>query len=460
LEDASSSQDEQQLEPPESVLEVAKRAQAAKWEVEWVPLKEAPPRLVVGLPNGRDQRPLAVGSRRAEQLLTIPFEQFRVLGDYLAINNTTESYFEALIRPSSRFVPLRVSLIHIPGTEIIRNLDSFNSEDSDEVLDSTEEVSTAIDRPGRVGPYDRWKLRISDESKPWSIEFSEASTEFAALTNDISVRRYDDGRRSLTTLKIFGLSTVRHDEALRQLEDVSGAIFFELDLRYSALYELSHYQARRPSRPYRQQRIEQPPLLPRFRYPPEALNLYHYGRSAYGMPLLQFLAFYQVLEFFFPQHFRRHLLQRLRQELMEPRFDVGNDSHLTRILSLASTSGRGNASEREQLKATINACIDESTLRGFLEEDPDRLELLGDKKRIKGIPVLETKNRAASLLDQTAERIYALRCRIVHTKGDGADTIADLLLPSGPEAAALDADVDLVQFLAQKAIIAGGSAIN
>lgn len=452
---------DQQLEPPQSVVTVANRTKAAKWDIEWQSSRDGAPRLIVGVPNGRDKRRLAVGVRRAEQLLDVRFEDFRVLGDYLAINNPVQSYVEALIRPSMRFAVSSTILSNVPGVEVINDSNSLDAEDSDEALDSGGEVSTSVGRTSRIPLRrgDKWRLSINDAAKSWRIEFSEASPSIIALINDIALRHNLD--RLPATLKIYGFEEAHYDDALRRFEDICGAVFFELDLRYGVLYELSRVTSRRPPMSYRPQRIEQPPLLPRFRYPPEALSLYHYGRSASSMPLLQFLAFYQVLEFFFPQYFRRHLLQRVRQEIMDPRFDMANDSHVANIISLASSSGRGNSSEREQLKATINACVDESTLRSFLEDDPDRMKFLGDKKKIKGIPALDSTSRSAPLLDQTSERIYAVRCRIVHTKSDSSsDTVSDLMLPSGPEAAALSADVELVQFLAQKAIIASGSALR
>lgn len=45
---------------------------------------------------------------------------------------------------------------------------------------------------------------------------------------------------------------------------------------------------------------------------------------------------------------------------------------------------------------------------------------------------------------------------MVHAKSDGGDVAVDLLLPGSPEAVSLVADISVLQFLAQKAIVAGG----
>ena len=448
------------------MVTVEERAQAVGWQTHWrtvpstIPSGEQQRYLLIEIPNGRDVRTVSFTSRRAEQLAGIPFEQFRIIGNYHAISNPTESYIEASIRPANRFPGRSLELINIPGVELVSRQTLSAHEYGDEPSEALEPVNGSSAESQKVKWGDRWRLKISDPSKSWFAEFSEASPAGAVLISDVA-RRTTTRQTLPTTFKLFGVSAATHDEALRVLEEISGAVFFELDLRYGVSYEISRYTAPRPLRTWHHTRVEQPPLIPRFHYPAEALSLYNYGRSASGMPLLQYLAFYQVLEFFFPQHFKRHQLLRLRQELIDPRFDVTNDGHVARILSLASAgSGRGGASERDQLKATIGGCTDENTLRDFINEDADRLEALGDKKRIKNVPVIDMGQRAASILDQTAERIYSLRCRIVHTKGDGGENTADFLLPSSQEATSLSIDVELIQFIAQKAIIASGSPLG
>jgi hypothetical protein len=133
----------------------------------------------------------------------------------------------------------------------------------------------------------------------------------------------------------------------------------------------------------------------------------------------------------------------------------------TRLLRHASTSGRsGYGSERDQLKATIYGCTDEVDIRDLLAGDPEFFKSLTERKSIKDVPVIDDNNRATPFLDQIVARVYALRCRVVHAKADGGDAAVDLLLPGSNEAKAMAADVALAQFIAQKAIVAGASALQ
>lgn len=284
------------------------------------------------------------------------------------------------------------------------------------------------------------------------------SDEFLGLVSDPTTRFGGSYRR--ITLKIYGVDAPQHDDAVHRLEDIAGALLFDLDLRYGVSLSLVHYTQRPSSRSQISDPMRSPPSLPRMRYASEPLSLYNYGRSASGMPLLQFLAYYQVLEFFFPMYFRQDVVRRLRQEIASPRFDVSEDAQVARLLTLAASGGRsGYGNERDQLKATVVGCIDELALRDFLSASPDRVECLADKKRIKNVPIINADSHNPTVLDQVVARVYGLRCRIVHAKADGGEMAMDLLLPGSSEAAALEHDVAVLQFLAQKAIVASGSAL-
>jgi hypothetical protein len=268
-------------------------------------------------------------------------------------------------------------------------------------------------------------------------------------------------RRRRDTLKLFGVDAPQHDDALRKLEGIGGAFLFDLNLRYGVAFEIAN-QRPLPSRyGYEAPPIKQPPSLPRLQYPTQALSLYSYGISASQMPLLQFLAYYQALEYFFPVYSQGEMLRRLRQMITSPRFEVSDDADLAKILQLVSTGGRsGYGNEKEQLKATVYGCVENSNMLEFLRTDLDFFRPLSDKKTINGVPIIDENNRGMPILDQVVARVYALRNRVVHAKADGGETAVELLLPGSAEARSMSADIALVQFLAQKAIVASGTGIQ
>jgi hypothetical protein len=208
-------------------------------------------------------------------------------------------------------------------------------------------------------------------------------------------------------------------------------------------------------RPRRSAPSEHPPKFPRNQYAGQALELYQYGRFAAGLPLLEYLAYYQSLEYFFPFFAREQTVNSVRSQLLHPAFDAEDDGALGRLINLAAPAGRGGMAEREQLRATVRACISEAVLREFMESDVSYTQHFCDKKQaVKGVGTIQLSQTQTDLRDQVADRIYAIRCRIVHAKQDGGAANVDVLLPASAEADSLQVDIELVRMVAQHALVA------
>jgi hypothetical protein len=59
-----------------------------------------------------------------------------------------------------------------------------------------------------------------------------------------------------------------------------------------------------------------------------------------------------------------------------------------------------------------------------------------------------------------ADRLYNIRCEIVHTKDDGDADAMQRLLPFTPEAEQIMHDIDLMQFIAEKVLIASSTELG
>lgn len=68
--------------------------------------------------------------------------------------------------------------------------------------------------------------------------------------------------------------------------------------------------------------------------------------------------------------------------------------------------------------------------------------------------VMQTPN----LRQEVADRMYEIRCRIVHTKGSEGEM--ELLLPFSTEAKRLGYDIELIEFIARKVIVAASRPLR
>jgi hypothetical protein len=67
-------------------------------------------------------------------------------------------------------------------------------------------------------------------------------------------------------------------------------------------------------------------------------------------------------------------------------------------------------------------------------------------------------NKSADLRNDIADRIYDIRCKIVHTKSDREGQI-EMILPFTYEAEYLTHDVELVKFVAKSVLISSSAII-
>jgi hypothetical protein len=98
------------------------------------------------------------------------------------------------------------------------------------------------------------------------------------------------------------------------------------------------------------------------------------------MPLLQFLAYYQVIEFYYPRYSRSAARQRLSAILKDPTFRPERDEHVDRLIaSVFVTRGGSIGDERSQLRAVINECLSEDDARDFFTADIGRESHFSEK---------------------------------------------------------------------------------
>jgi len=436
---------------------VAARARVAGLEVD-VLTGGAQPSLIVAFPNGRDKWRFSVPSMYANVLLSYHFETWTVLGRYRAVFDKSQAAIEANIGElefGGSWASLGERLQHIEGVHIeqIRRLDVPPEEFTDDF------GFAGIEYRGNAGQRSEWRLAVRDAEAPFCINIAPASP-LLAVVHPSSIQYASIGKVYYKgiSVTIKPVRQERHDEALEFLERVTGALFFEMDLRNNIglcllplpLDSDATLQTRRPKK-------SNALKLPRNQYSSEALSLYSYGLSAVGMPLLEFLAFYQVIEHFFPRFTSEDLLRRLARRLSDPRFSTDDLDKLASIVKIVQSSSPASLSEREQLEATLIACTESERCREFLVEVKERNEFLRNKSKLGGVQPIIDDDRHDDLTAQIASRVYDIRCRIVHSKAERGTKQMESILPFSSAADELRHDVELVRFLAQEVIISSAS---
>lgn len=411
------------------LVELTDRAQRAGLHTSWARWKwksAGPPWLTVDLPSGRKVYSLDVHAEHADLLAEYEFEKWTVIDGYRAVLDKARHEIVAEVQHyDDRWMS------KVPG-----------------VAESPPAESPAEDEYASSAPT--WAIKLQDSRSGMAIDLTTG--------RGWQLRALDPAMGGRMTLRITGVECERHDEAQSLLVRLATALFFEIDLAYGAslrlhaAFDTSDLPAGPPAEP-------QPAAMsfPAREYPVGPLNLYlhasTYHRGFSPMPLEQFLAYYQVIEHFLPVYSRREALHRFRISLKDPHLNVDDDVTIGRLVALAAEGGR-NLSEREQLRLTIAACCNDADLTSFLAADSARATFFADKSMISGVRTIHLNDQRAPVCEQVADRLYDLRCRIVHTKDGLAGGAAGPLLPFESEAKRLSQDIALARHLAQRILIA------
>lgn len=375
----------------------------------------------ISLPCGRERRRIYLGNFDSYQrLLSLPFEQYVFLQGLDAVCNYETGIIEAAVRPLGGVFPrfLYSALFQTPSDQSPKNSDAP-------------------------------RLELTSPEFNASMTLGPPSTVLTTLIPPLT-------RLSLT---VNAGDITQHDKAIDMLRRASDALFFQIDLVHDVPLGLTRERRPPSPRPRRRARGPSPELtFPRYEYDTAPVSLYWYARSAIGMPLLQFLAYYQVVEYYFPTYSQADARRRIRSVLKDPAFRGDKDADLGRLLSAIHVSRSGAfGDERAQLRSTLIECVDADALRQFIAADAPRSDFLSSKTKGLCDHKIPVASSTADLRNDVAERIYEIRCKIVHTKTDAKNSELELLLPFSREAEQLTHDIDLVRFVAQQVLIAASS---
>ena len=266
------------------LLEIKKRCNAASIKIEVE--QQA---VIINLPSSEKEikkiRAPISGNRAkfTELLLQFPFEKFRCINDYRAIWSSELEMIEARLE----------SVVPVPYSY---TLSRFKTEKISE-LDSQNRIIATSDSDRYQG------IRISIGLSTKLFRIIDLFHEYVARGDKVFIYHSDEEAISkVITLVIEGIKPQNHSQAFRILENIANALLFQIDSFGVSLYLAPELEDRKRLRTSRIRREKSTLSFPEYQYDAKPMSLYWYASAATEMPLLQYLAYYQVIEFFFPTY--------------------------------------------------------------------------------------------------------------------------------------------------------------
>lgn len=420
--------------------ELLKRCKGSKLECSYIEKENEVKVLEIIYHKGKKNYPISISSDNPSlnKIKETDFENYSLIDGYEAIWSAKYGVVECII-----------NTVHFWGFSI----HSFR--------EYSEKINGKVWDLGNEGSVRLFEIPYKNNIK---LYVQTASKELLILrsNNEVTEDTFKFDFKRIPVIRIEGLNISRHDEAIEILEKIGNSSLFNMDLINNFGYFLTIDREYRPiymkeSKPADSLQI----IEPKNEYDKIPLSLYWYARSSRGFPLLQFLSYYQILEYYFPIYSRIEAQNKIKNLIKDPRFNVDNDADIYKILLATKTSNNSKSigDERSQLLATLKGCVDNEELRNFILENVHLKDyfLSNNSKKLSSNKISIT-SPTSEIINEISERLYDIRCKIVHSKINEEEL--ESLVPISPEIKFISNDIEILAHIAVKVIIINSKKLS
>lgn len=329
----------------------------------------------------------------------------------------------------------------------------FGFRDADEIVFGSKEPQQMYVRLGRATPAFVNYFRFHESLRPWvqrrlRIESSPYRERDASDLRSVHYRPY--------TIAVHNLPTESRGECIRRSTPLIESCLFQVSLLRRAPFQILEelppqaQSERRPAFRFDEITRDKSFPLPRARFNADLVRFYQLGQSS-DVPVLQFLAYYQVLEYHFIAVSDEALYRRLAARINDPRFQT-TPPHLDRIVVDVDEHKKAT-DETEMLAAVLEKFVSEADVIRFIEAYEKHLgEKWYTSRRTRFGAEAEIKLQAGHVFRNVARVIKSVRNALVHSSDRHDRTDRHVPFSKGTEI--VQKDVPLVRYLAERVIVA------
>ena len=178
------------------------------------------------------------------------------------------------------------------------------------------------------------------------------------------------------------------------------------------------------------------------------------------LPELRFLAFYQVMEYFFDAVSNERLCDKISGQIKDPKFHASTEQLVHMIRTVDSFSRENN--ETNKLKNVLQKFVDEKELIEFISSYERHLSDVGEGKVYSKIHNVFGKDITVRLeegqcISNLASHIKETRNALVHSSDGYEGNVRHVPFTETTKKILLD--IPLMKFLAEKVIIASSISV-
>jgi len=326
------------------------------------------------------------------------------------------------------------------------------------------------------------KDKIYAEMSPISndfLNFFRFTQDFYASFNSQNFKRYirpapveyppekefaikiDDIYQKPTTIKVYNLSDINIQDAFKKSTKIIEDCLFQFSyLKRVALWLIEEWPHKTIYQPSNPKSFQFEPSFQGLNLPlvatfnSDAIKFYLLGLTS-RVPELSYLAFYQVLEYFFVSVSNAQLYEKLANQIKDPKFTV-SQKQIDQLVQVVDKH-KHQTDETEMLKNVLNKYVDEAELIQFISSYEKHLNqnVYSTKHNVFGTEITITLQENHTI-GNTAKHIKETRNAIVHSTDRYEGEIRHI--PFTATTSEIERDIPLIKFLAERVIISSSSA--
>ena len=273
--------------------------------------------------------------------------------------------------------------------------------------------------------------------------------------SDESIKILDFFTRPLT-ISINNLNIIPEENRIRFSDDMFETCLFELayfkeiGIKLCKSWNDFHPDLEEEDSDLEESQEKESFQLPKVFYNKELTKFYRLGMSSY-FPILKFLTFYQILEFFFIKVSDEELHNKLAYELKDPKF-APKEPHIIKLVRIVEDHSK-KVDETEMLTNVLKKFIDFKGLKDFIENYEEKIseKIYTKKNEIFG-EMVEVILKENHIFGNVAKIIKIIRNALVHSSDryEGKKRY----VPFSESTEIVEKHIPLLKFLAEKVIFA------
>lgn len=291
------------------------------------------------------------------------------------------------------------------------------------------------------------------------IQYTEDETPLKFIASHIKGSFIRGRFRKGTLLTIENLPTIPLESLENEIKLILNSVLFDIEYNFSFVFEVVYINSlqrkiRRRPKPRYEAPIE-PVDFTFKKYIPELIDYFHTGEKVDYAPF-KFICYFHIVEFFQDKSAFFIVREKLKNIVLKPDFNLNVNLYVTQALNLIKAESEKNQTDKTKIQRVLKQFIEQEEFKTFLTNE-ELLDYFEKDATFSFAQPLVLKaidfSSDEKFIESLTNRIYSIRCSIVHSNPDFDVKKAVPFVASNENIEKLRYEIEIVMEVAKNIIL-------